>query len=103
MNLVVLITILLAVAFLLRIDFIYYIVYVCIGILLLSRLLVPRIMRRLVASRSFNDHAFGGETVDIELHLQNQSRLPLPWLWMMSWALWESSIICPKSNSSRVI
>lgn len=80
MTLVVLIIILLAIAFLLRIDFIYYIVYVSIGIYFISRWLVPRAMRQLRVSRSFDDHAFSGETVDIDLMWQNQSRMPLPWL-----------------------
>lgn len=80
MNLIVLIVILLAVAFLLRIEFIYYIVYVCIGIYFISRWLVPRAMRQLRVSRRFDDHAFSGETVNIDLLWQNQSRVPLPWL-----------------------
>lgn len=80
MNLIVLIVILLAVAFLLRIEFIYYIVYVCIGIYFISRWLVPRAMGQLRVSRKFDDHAFSGETVNIELIWQNQSRVPLPWL-----------------------
>ena len=80
MALIPLIIILLAIAFLLRIDFIYYIVYVCIGIYFISRWLVPRAMRQLKISRRFDDHAFSGETVDIDLLLENISRLPLPWL-----------------------
>ncbi len=80
MTLVTLIIILLAVAFLLRIDFIYYIVYVCIGIYAISRLLVPRALRKLRIDRSFEDHAFSGETVDVLLTLENRSVLPLPWL-----------------------
>ncbi|MFL7837494.1 MAG: DUF58 domain-containing protein [Candidatus Promineifilaceae bacterium] len=80
MNLIILIITLLVVAFLLRIDFIYYIVYVCIGIYFISRWLVPYTMRHLQGSRKFNDHAFSGETVDITLLWQNTSRIPLPWL-----------------------
>jgi uncharacterized protein (DUF58 family) len=80
MNLIILIIILLAVAFLLRIDFIYYIVYVCIGIYFISQWLVPYTIRRLQGSRKFNDHAFSGETVDIALLWENKSRIPLPWL-----------------------
>jgi uncharacterized protein (DUF58 family) len=79
MTFITLIIILLAVAFLLRIDFIYYIVYVCLGIFLFSRLLAPRVMQRLRISRTFNDHAFSGEKV-VLLQWQNGSRLPLPWL-----------------------
>jgi uncharacterized protein (DUF58 family) len=80
MNLAVLIVILLAIAFLLRIDFIYYIVYVCLGIYFISRWLIPHTMRRLQVSRIFDDHAFSGETIDIDLLWQNKSRIPMPWL-----------------------
>jgi hypothetical protein len=80
MNLIILIVILLAVAFLLRIDFIYYIVYVCIGIYFISRWLVPYTIRHLQGSRKFNDHAFSGEAVDITMLWENKSRIPLPWL-----------------------
>ncbi len=80
MSLISLIIVLLAVAFLLRIDFIYYIVYVCIGILVISRWYTPRALRQLRFSRSFNSHAFFGETVEVQLHGVNLSRLPLPWL-----------------------
>ncbi len=80
MSLVVLIIVLLAIAFLFRIDFIYYIVYVCIGIFIISRWFVPRALKHLHVSREFNDHAFLGETVNVQLLWQNLSRLPLPWL-----------------------
>lgn len=80
MTFIALIVLLLAIAFLLRIDFIYYIVYVCIGIYFLGRWLVPRALRQLQVSRHFNDHAFSGETVDIEIVWKNKSLLPLPWL-----------------------
>lgn len=80
MSLIALIVILLAVAFLFRIEFIYYIVYVCVGIFFISRWLVPYAMRRLHIRRRFNDHAFSGETVQIDLIWENLSRLPLPWV-----------------------
>jgi uncharacterized protein (DUF58 family) len=80
MSLIALIIILLAFAFLLRIDFIYYIIYVCIGIYFISRWLVPYAMRRLHINRHFNDHAFSGDRVQVDLLWENLSRLPLPWL-----------------------
>ncbi len=80
MTFIVLIVILLAIAFLLRIDFIYYIVYVCVAIYFLGRWLVPHVIRQLQVSRHFNDHAFAGETVDVEIVWENKSLLPLPWL-----------------------
>ena len=80
MSLLVLILVLLAIAFLFRIDFIYYIVYVCVGIYIFSRWFVPRALRQLRVHREFNDHAFLGETVDVRVLWENMSRLPLPWL-----------------------
>ena len=80
MSLISLIIALLAIALLLRVDFIYYIAYVCIGIYLISRWYTPRALRALRLSRTFNSHAFLGETVEVVLHAENLSRLPLPWL-----------------------
>ena len=80
MGLTGLIIALLIVAFLLRLDFIYYIVYVCIGIYALSRWAIPRTLRQLRLSREFTDHVFLGETVTIHLCWRNSGRLPLPWV-----------------------
>jgi uncharacterized protein (DUF58 family) len=80
MSLIALIIVLLAIAFLLRIDFIYYIIYVCIGIYFVSRWLVPHAMRRLRISRHFDDHAFSGDQVQVNLIWENLGRLPLPWI-----------------------
>ena len=80
MGLAGLIITLLVLAFLLRVDFIYYIVYVCIGIYALNRWLVPRTLRHVHISREFNDHAFLGETVPVQLVWTNASRWPLPWV-----------------------
>ena len=80
MGLAGLIITLLILAFLLRVDFIYYIVYVCIGIYALSRWVVPRTLQQVRISREFNDHVFLGETVAVQLIWTNLSRLPLPWV-----------------------
>jgi uncharacterized protein (DUF58 family) len=71
---------LLAVAFLLRVDFIYYILYVLVGVFLWSRWWTPRSLGNLVASRDYRRRAFLGETVEVTISLQNKSRLPLPWV-----------------------
>ncbi len=68
------------VALLLRLDFVFYIVYVVGGIYLASRWLWPRAFRRLKVERRFADHAFLGERVLVTLRLENRGRLPLPWL-----------------------
>ena len=75
-----LIHILLAVAFLLRVDFIFYILYVLVGVFLWSRWFTPRAMRNLTAARTYRRRAFLGETVEVTLTLTNKSRLSLPWL-----------------------
>lgn len=75
-----LVIVLLLVAFLLRIDFIFYIVYVCMGLYVWSRLYTPRSLSHLVMSRHFSNRAFWGETVTITLMLHNSNRLPMPWI-----------------------
>ena len=80
MGLTGLIIVLLIIAFLLRLDFIYYIVYVCIGVYALSRWAIPRALGQLRLSRDYNDHTFLGETVTIRLRWHNLGRLPLPWV-----------------------
>ncbi len=71
---------LLLLALLLRLDFVFYIVYVVGGIWLLARWSTPRSMRALAVRRSFVDHAFLGETIPVALELSNCTRLPMPWL-----------------------
>lgn len=75
-----LILVMLAVAFLLRIDFVFYIIYVCIGVYAWSRWATPRAMGNLHSGRIYNSYAFWGELVPITIRLQNKGRLPLPWL-----------------------
>lgn len=75
-----LIIILLFVAFLLRVDFVFYIIYVCIGVYAWSRWGTPRAMRNLHSGRTYTSHAFWGESVPITIHLENRGRLPLPWV-----------------------
>lgn len=71
---------LLAVAFLLQVDFVFYILYVFVGILLWSRFYTPRAMRRLMAGRDYNKRAFLGEVVPVTLTLYNNHRLRIPWV-----------------------
>lgn len=75
-----LILFLIAIGFFLQIDFIFYVVYVCIGVFMWSQWHTPRAMARILASRHFTDHAFWGETVTITIALSNRSWLPVPWL-----------------------
>lgn len=71
---------LLLIALLLRLDFVFYVIYVVGGIWLLARWATPRSMAALAVRRSFVDHAFLGETIPVALELHNRTRLPMPWL-----------------------
>lgn len=75
-----LILLLLFVAFLLRIDFIFYVAYVLAGVYAWTRWYTPRAFRRLRAWRHYSDHAFWGETVDVTVRVRNDNRLAVPWL-----------------------
>lgn len=75
-----LIIILLFFAFLLRVDFIFYIAYVCIGVYLWIRWQTPRQLQKLHIDRVYAAHAFWGEVVPVTVQVENQSRLPVPWL-----------------------
>lgn len=75
-----LILLFLVIAIVLRIDFVFYIVYVCLGVYAWSRWFPNHALRHLHIQRQYNDHAFLGETVTVQLSLQNSSRLSLPWL-----------------------
>src|SRR5690606_39006774 len=71
---------LLIIAAFLRVDFIFYIVYVVAGVYLWSRWYAPRAFRNIRFSRSFTERAFLGERITVTLTLENKSRLPIPWL-----------------------
>lgn len=75
-----LIGLLLATGLLLRLDFVFYLAYLSLGIYGLGRWYVPRALRQLRVERHFNDHAFLGETVTVRLTVTNLSRLPVPWV-----------------------
>ena len=71
---------LLALALLLRLDFVFYIVYVVGGIWLLARWSTPRSLAALRVRRQFTDHAFLEERIAVSLELSNSSWFPIPWL-----------------------
>jgi uncharacterized protein (DUF58 family) len=76
----VLILILLAIAFILRVDFIFYVIYVSVGIYAWSRWVTPRTLKNLGSSRHYADHAFWGEVIPVKVKLTNMGRLPTPWI-----------------------
>ena len=79
-NLLGLIIFLLAIAFLFRVDFVFYIIYVCIGLYLWANWGVPRQLKKVKLRRIFQDHAFWGEPLDVKLEIENTGALGLPWL-----------------------
>lgn len=77
-----LIAFLILLALLLRVDFIFYVVYVIIGIYSFSYFYTPRVLRQLHLNRDFHSRNFIGESQSISISLINSGRLPIPWLEM---------------------
>jgi uncharacterized protein (DUF58 family) len=75
-----LLLLLLGVAILLRLDFVFYLVYVLVGIFSLARWWTVRSLPRLRVQRHFTDRAFLGETVAVDIEVENMSWWPVPWL-----------------------
>lgn len=80
MDISFLIILLFALFILLRVEFIFYVIYVLFGTWVLSRWWAGRALSHLRAQRIYTDHAFLGEQVPVQLQLTNHSRLPIPWL-----------------------
>jgi|YNPNPStandDraft_1061719.scaffolds.fasta_scaffold04112_8 uncharacterized protein (DUF58 family) len=76
----ILLILLLLIAVLLRLDFVFYLVYVLAGAYALARWRTARNLPALHIQRHFTDHAFLGEKVTVEMELQNRSWWPIPWL-----------------------
>lgn len=64
----------------LRLDWIYYLIYVVGGIWAFSHWQTRRSLSRVLIQRRLPSRAFTGETVDSEIVLRNTSLLPLPWV-----------------------
>jgi len=79
-DLPILILLLLLIALLFRVDFVFYIVYLTVGIYLWSIWYTPRALRWLTVKRRYSSHAYLGESTTITLTIENRSRLPIPWL-----------------------
>lgn len=79
-DLPIVLLLLLALAFLLRMDFVFYLVYVLAGVYALSRWWAARSLPHLRVSRQFTDHIFSGERTEITVALRNLSWWPIPWL-----------------------
>lgn len=72
--------VLLIVAALLRNEFFFTVAYFFLGLYVLARLWIRQTTTRLDASRRFTERAFSGDQVTVDLVIENQSRLPIPWL-----------------------
>ena len=57
----------------LRIEFLFYLIYLCIGIYIWGRWVTPWSLGRLRIERDFTDHIFLGETSDVTLRIKNES------------------------------
>ncbi|MGC8780021.1 MAG: DUF58 domain-containing protein [Anaerolineae bacterium] len=75
-----LLLILLLIAILLQVDFVFYLVYVLAGSYLLARWWTGRSLPRLQVRRRLTDHIFPGETTRVEIEIKNTSWWPVPWL-----------------------
>jgi uncharacterized protein (DUF58 family) len=72
--------ILLAIAILLRMDIVFYLVYVLVGTYGLARWWSSKSLRSLMIERRFTDHIFTGENSTVTIRLTNTSLLPAPWV-----------------------
>ena len=71
---------LLLIASFLRGDFALTLIYLVVGALVMGLWWIRRALAQVEAQRHFNTHAFLGETIKIDLHVQNKGWLPIPWL-----------------------
>ncbi len=69
-----------AIAVFLRMDWIYYVLYVVGGVWVVSHWWVRRSLNHISVQRRMAQKAFTGEDVTAEIELRNTSRLPVPWL-----------------------
>ena len=79
-NLFIALIILFLTAVLLRMDWVYYLVYVVGGVWLFSHWWIRRSLDHLQVHRTSTHRAFAGETVEAGVSFINSSWLPLPWL-----------------------
>lgn len=72
--------VLLLVAALLRGDFALTIIYLLVGGWGIGFWWSRQTLKQLHTTRRFNNHAFLGERINVDLHIQNKGWLPIPWL-----------------------
>ena len=79
-NLSILIIILVAIAILLKLDFVFFVVYVLVGLWIIARFGFKRGLEKLTWRRLFTDHAFLNDQVEMTIEIRNDYWLPVPWL-----------------------
>jgi uncharacterized protein (DUF58 family) len=77
---VILLVVLLVIASFLRGDFALTLLYLVLGALAAAIWWSRHSMTQVLTRRQFNNHAFLGEKIPIDLHVQNKGWLPIPWL-----------------------
>ena len=75
-----LLTVLLLIAAFMRGDFALTLIYLVVGALTAGLWWSKRALAQVRTKRRFNTHAFLGERIKIDLQVQNEGWLPLPWL-----------------------
>src|SRR5215207_6639894 len=75
-----LLVVLLLIAAFMRGDFALTLIYLVVGALAAGVWWSRRALAQVEAKRRFSTHAFLGERINIDLHVQNKGWLPLPWL-----------------------
>ena len=79
-NFIVFIVVLFILAALFRIDFFFTILYLLVGVYIISRFWMRRSLTSLQITREMEQRAFLGDKITVTLRLDNLSRLPIPWL-----------------------
>jgi uncharacterized protein (DUF58 family) len=73
-------TVLLAVAFVSKVDFFFYLLYTLAGIYILGRLWARRSLSNVQLHRRHDGRIFLGETLTVEVDLRNSGLLPVLWM-----------------------
>ncbi|MGQ9767886.1 MAG: DUF58 domain-containing protein [Anaerolineae bacterium] len=71
---------LLGLALLLRMDAVFYVIYVLAGTYALARWWTGNSLRSVRVSRQFTDHIFAGEQTQVRIEIANRSWWPVPWV-----------------------
>jgi uncharacterized protein (DUF58 family) len=75
-----LMVVLLLIAAFMRGDFALTLIYLIVGALAVGLWWSNRALAQVESKRLFQAHAFLGESINVDLHVQNKGWLPLPWL-----------------------